>query len=104
MQGTLGLKMSEQEIQQYMEGLIKNEPKAWHHLEGQCFEEWKHLTQDLGRLNEALVKAQQEVERLKQTGLQMQGQRAAYMQLLINAEEGRRNAAEPKLELVDAKK
>ena len=104
MQGDLGLnlKMSEQEVQQYMEGLLQKSDLAG--MESQCLYEWKRLTQDLGKLNEALVKAQQEVERLKQTGLQMQGQRAAYMQLLINAEEGRRNAAEPKLELVDAKK
>lgn len=99
MEGPMGLKMSEQEVADYMTSLLQGKAKVAG-LEAECLSEWKAVTEGLAKGQEALTRAKAEVERLTATLQQMHGARQALVRMLIAAEEGRRNAANPGLEIV----
>lgn len=100
MKGAMGLKMSNEEVDEYMSGLITAKESTLEGLEAECLDRWKALTADISKASEELTRARGLIERL-QAGVQdMHGQRKAHVQLLIAAEEGRRNAKNPNLEVV----
>ena len=99
MEGIHGLKMSEQEIQEYMQGVVQGKLDVTG-MEATILEEWKGATQALNKAQEGVNKAKAEVERLSNVVQQLHGARQAHLSLLIAAEEGRRNAGNPKLGLV----
>jgi uncharacterized protein YoxC len=101
MEGPLGLKMSEQEVNDYMTRLVQAKESKLEGLEAECLNRWKELTADIAQAANALQRAQAQVAQLTASIQNMSGQRQSYVTLLITAEEGRRNSANPNLELVE---
>lgn len=104
MEGPMGLKMSEQEVNDYMTRLVQAKESKLIGLEAECLARWKELTADIAQASNALQRAQAQVLQLTGAIQDMQGQRKSYVQLLIAAEEGRRNTDNPNLEVVDGGK
>ena len=91
MEGPLGLKMSEKEQVEYMEGLIKAKDSGLVGAENIALSQWRDTTMEINKTVENLNKVQTEVKRLVGLVQQLHGQRMAYVQLLVASEEGRRN-------------
>lgn len=102
MEGPLGLKMTEQEVNEYVNNLVQGKVKV-SGLELIALDEWRALTADIAKASESLNRARSEVERLSALTQQMHGGRQAIVRLLVASEEGRRNAANPNLELIEGK-
>jgi len=83
------VKMTEQEVNDYMTSLLQSSALA-SKLETECLEEWKRLTSEISKASEALNRAKSETERLSMAVQQMHGGRQTLLRLLVTEEEGRR--------------
>ena len=90
------MKMSEQEANEYLENLMKNRAVVTG-VEVNALEEWKRLTSEITKVNDALIKAKSEVDHLTSALYQMNGGRQTLLRLLIVTEEERR-AVKAKIE------
>jgi multidrug resistance efflux pump len=94
--------MTEQEVSEYVNSLVQGKAKV-SGFESMALDEWRELTADIAKASESLNRARSEVERLSALIQQMHGGRQAIVRLLVAGEEGRRNAANPNLELIEGK-
>lgn len=105
MHGPLGLKMSEEEIGEYLTGLLRSDQAGdltLAGLERQCLDGFKEVAAEQAQKSTMLNRLRAQ-EKVLEADLQAaSGRRQTYVQLLIAAEEGRRNAARKDLELVSA--
>lgn len=90
MDGTLGLKMSDKEGNEYLESLFKG--KRLEGVESQFQEEFLKLTADIQTLQKKIQELRASLEMTTTELVRIGGKREAFITLLINAEEGRRNA------------
>ena len=104
MSGPLGLKMSDEDQSEYLKSLLTEDGPKLEGMELQCLDNWKSVTQAMQQQGEELKKARAAVAQMEGLLQAHQGQRQAYVTLLIAAEEGRRNAANPNLSMVKGAK
>jgi uncharacterized small protein (DUF1192 family) len=96
-------KMNEQEINQYMQELLNKRRKVENPLEQQALMQFQRITAESAQISQRLGALTAEVERLKIALQKSVGQREAYAQLLVAAEEARRPEA-PTLSLEELRK
>jgi len=105
MEGPMGLKMSEAEINEYMNALLGGKIKA-EGLEAVCVEQFKMLSNEIAQAHQSVQRLKAALEAGVKDIDRMNGRREAFVNLLVAAEEGRRNLQaekEGKLRLVPNK-
>jgi len=103
MEGPMGLKMGEEEINEYVNGLLTGKLPTPEGLEGMCISKFKALSGEIAILQQRIQQHKAAFEAGLKDVDRLNGSREAYVNLLILAEEGRRNlqaVKEGKLKLV----
>lgn len=91
MQGPFGLKMSDQEASDYLQGLAGSKDPGIEGLEAECFRSWRQTVEESERASQRLGQARAQVAALERAVQALSGKARGFVELLIAAEEGRRN-------------
>jgi len=87
--------MTEKQVNEYMSNLLDGKIPAPAGLEGDALNQFRKITGELTQTDQRLRLAQREVEQLTDKLKQLVGQRTAYVNILIMAENARRGSVKP---------
>jgi len=91
-------KMNEKEINEYLQGVLAGKRALPTELETMALKKFNEVNQQVTQTQQKVQTSAQQLEALKAQLLRMSGQRDAFAQILISAEEAR--ATTPELKVV----
>lgn len=89
-------KMSEKEVNVYMQSILTGKKKIDHPLESRALDNLRQITNELTQGQQKLGQLASETEKLRQHLQRLNGRQEAYATVLIAAEESRRNELKDK--------